>query len=79
MVREGRFRLDLYTLLSLVNLKIPPLRGRPGDIVFLAERFLEKIGRSTGIFRTIPKETLRVLETYDWPENTRELERAIGE
>jgi DNA-binding NtrC family response regulator len=78
MVREGRFRIDLYTLLSLVNLKIPPLRGRPGDIAFLAERFLEKIGRSTGIFRTIPKETLRVLETYDWPENTRELERAIG-
>jgi two-component system response regulator HydG len=78
IVREGRFRLDLYTLLSLVNLKIPPLRGRPGDIVFLAERFLEKIGRNTGIFRTIPKETLRVLETYDWPENTRELESAIG-
>jgi DNA-binding NtrC family response regulator len=79
MVREGRFRIDLYTLLSLVNLKIPPLRGRPGDIAFLAERFLEKIGRSTGIFRTIPKETLRMLETYDWPENTRELERAIGQ
>jgi two-component system response regulator HydG len=79
MVRDGRFRIDLYSLLSLVNLKIPPLRGRRGDIAFLAERFLEKIGRSTRIFRTIPQETLRVLETYDWPENTRELERAIGQ
>jgi DNA-binding NtrC family response regulator len=79
MLREGRFRIDLYRILSLVNLKIPPLRGRPGDIVFLAERFLEKIGRSTGIFRTIPLETRRVLETYDWPENTQELESAIGQ
>jgi two-component system response regulator HydG len=77
-VRDGRFRIDLYRFLSLVNLKIPPLRGRPGDIVFLAERFLEKIGRITGIFRTIPQETLRVLETYDWPENTQELESAVG-
>jgi DNA-binding NtrC family response regulator len=79
MIRDGRFRIDLYRLLSLVNLKIPPLRNRRGDIAFLAERFLEKIGRSTRIFRTIPQETLRVLETYDWPENTQELERAIGQ
>jgi two-component system response regulator HydG len=79
MVRDGRFRMDLYRLLSLVNLKIPPLRNRPGDIVLLAERFLEKIGRRTGIFRTIPQDTLRVLEAYNWPNNTRELERAIGQ
>ncbi len=79
MVREGRFRIDLYKLLSVVNLRIPPLRGRPGDIVFLVERFLEKVGRNTGIFRTISHETLRVLETYDWPENTQELESAIGQ
>jgi DNA-binding NtrC family response regulator len=79
MVREGRFRIDLYKLLSLVNLRIPPLRGRPDDIVFLAERFLERIGHSTGILRTIPQETRRVLETYDWPENTQELESAIGQ
>ena len=79
MVREGRFRMDLYRLLSLVNLNIPPLRGRPADIVFLAERFLERIRCRTGIARTIPPETRRVLETYDWPENARELEGAIGQ
>jgi DNA-binding NtrC family response regulator len=79
MVSEGRFRIDLYKLLSGVNLRIPPLRGRPEDIVFLVERFLENVGRNTGIFRTISQETLRVLETYDWPENTRELESAIGQ
>jgi two-component system response regulator HydG len=78
MLKDGRFRISLYRLLSLVNLKIPPLRGRPGDIVFLAERFLEKIGHRTGLFRTIPQDTLRVLETYDWPQNTQELESAIG-
>jgi DNA-binding NtrC family response regulator len=77
MVREGRFRMDLYRLLSLVNLKIPPLRGRQDDIAFLAERFLEKAGRATGTSRTLSKETLRALETYDWPENTQELEIAI--
>jgi DNA-binding NtrC family response regulator len=77
MVREGRFRMDLHRSLSLVNLRIPPLRGRPGDIAFLAERFLEKAGRAIGISRSLPQETLRLLETYDWPENTRELESAI--
>jgi len=79
MVRVGRFRMDLYRHLSLVNLKIPPLRGRPDDIAFLAERFLEKIRNRTGISRTLSSETLRMLETYDWPENTQELEVAITE
>jgi DNA-binding NtrC family response regulator len=77
MLKDGGFRMDLYCSLSLVNLKIPPLRRRPEDIAFLAQRFLEKIGRVTGTVRTLAQETLRVLETYDWPENTQELETAI--
>lgn len=77
MLKDGRFRMDLYCSLSLVNLKIPPLRQRPEDIAFLAQRFLERIGRVTGVVRVLPEETLRVLEVYDWPENTRELETAI--
>jgi DNA-binding NtrC family response regulator len=77
MLKEGTFRMDLYCSLSLVNLKIPPLRRRPEDIAFLAQRFLDKVGRSTGVVRTLSQETLQVLETYDWPENTRELETAI--
>jgi DNA-binding NtrC family response regulator len=77
MLKDGAFRMDLYCSLSLMNLKIPPLRHRPEDITFLAERFLEKIRRVTGVVRILPQETLRVLETYDWPENTRELETAI--
>ena len=77
MVKDGLFRIDLYRLLSVVNLKIPPLRGRPDDIVFLAERFLEKIQRQTGLTRTLSNETLQMLETYDWPDNVRELEHTI--
>jgi DNA-binding NtrC family response regulator len=77
VVNQGRFRMDLFRLLSVVNLKIPPLRGRSDDIAFLAERFLEKIGSTTGIPRTLSQETLRMLATYDWPENTLELEAAI--
>jgi DNA-binding NtrC family response regulator len=77
MLKDGGFRMDLYCSLAIVNLKIPPLRHRPEDIAFLAERFLERIGRSTGVVRTLPQETLRVLEAYDWPENTSELETVI--
>lgn len=77
MVREGLFRMDLYRLLSVVNLKIPPLRGRPEDIAFLAKRFLEKMQRQTGLTHTLSNETLRMLETYDWPDNVQELEHTI--
>ncbi len=77
MVRTGLFRMDLYRLLSVVNLRIPPLRGRPDDIAFLAQRFLEKIQRQTGLTHSLSDETLRMLETYDWPDNVRELESTI--
>lgn len=78
MVRDGLFRMDLYRLLSVVNLRIPPLRGRPDDIAFLTKRFLEKIHQQTGISRTLSKETLEMLETYDWPDNVQELEDTIA-
>jgi two-component system response regulator HydG len=77
MMREGRFRLDLYRLLSVVNLRIPPLRGRPEDIALLAKQFLEKIPHQNGIKRTLSDETLRMLQTYDWPDNVRELKQSI--
>jgi DNA-binding NtrC family response regulator len=77
MVKEGLFRMDLFRLLSVVNLRIPPLRGRPDDILFLAKRFLEKIQQESGLTRTLSKETLDMLETYDWPENIRELEDSL--
>jgi DNA-binding NtrC family response regulator len=78
MINEGRFRLDLYQSLSIVNLKIPPLRGRTEDIGFLAQRFLDKLGQGTGVYRTLSPETLQILKTYEWPENTDELENTIA-
>jgi DNA-binding NtrC family response regulator len=77
LVNNGSFRMDLYSLLSIVNLKIPPLRGRRSDIALLAQRFLERIGHRSGTVRTLSQETLRMLEGYDWPGNTLELEHAI--
>ena len=77
MVKTGLFRADLSRLLSVVNLRIPPLRGRPNDIVFLAKRYLERIQHKTGIKRTLSEETLRMLESYDWPDNVRELEESL--
>ena len=79
LVKEGLFRMDLYRLLSVVNLRIPPLRGRPDDIAFLAKRFLEKIQGRSGLTRALSNETLRMLETYDWPDNVWELEDAISQ
>jgi two-component system response regulator HydG len=77
MVEQGRFRKDLFFRLSVVNLRIPPLRERRGDIPLLAMHFLEKMQRETGVARTFSGDTLRVLSEFDWPGNVRELENAI--
>jgi DNA-binding NtrC family response regulator len=77
MVEQGRFRKDLYFRLNVVNLRIPPLRDRRGDIPLLAMHFLEKMQRETGVARTFSGDTLRVLSEFDWPGNVRELENAI--
>ena len=77
MVEQGRFRKDLYFRLSVVNLRIPPLRERRGDIPLLALHFLEKMQQETGVVRTFSEDTLLVLSEFDWPGNVRELENAI--
>jgi DNA-binding NtrC family response regulator len=77
MVEQGRFRKDLYFRLSVVNLRIPPLRDRRGDIPMLAMHFLERAQRESGVERVFSDETLRLMSQYDWPGNVRELENAI--
>jgi DNA-binding NtrC family response regulator len=77
MVEQGRFRKDLFFRLNVVNLKIPPLRERRGDIPLLAMHFLARMERETGVERTFSDESLRVMAEYDWPGNVRELENAI--
>jgi DNA-binding NtrC family response regulator len=78
MVREGKFREDLYYRLNVVNLHLPPLRERRDDIPLLAQHFLEN---SVQQFKKKPKRfsqlALHALEEYGWPGNVRELENAV--
>jgi DNA-binding NtrC family response regulator len=76
-VRQGAFRQDLYFRLNVVQIKIPPLRERKGDIPLLVNSFLEKFSDSDGNVRTISEDAMAHLVAYDWPGNVRELENAI--
>ena len=74
MVREQRFREDLYYRLKVVPIHVPPLRERREDILPLARHFLEQFNRAfSKDFRAIDSEAERVLMTYPWPGNIREL------
>ena len=78
MVQEKSFRQDLLYRINTVELKLPPLREREGDVALLAEHFLhiytDKYNRSG--FRLTPA-TMRRLEQYSWPGNIRELQHVI--
>src|SRR6185437_3565853 len=73
-VADGTFRRDLYYRLNVLTLRIPPLRNRKSDIPLLAEYFLERLARLTGMRRSISDEAMKVMMAYDWPGNVRELE-----
>jgi len=78
LVREGRFRADLHYRLKVVEIEMPPLRERKGDIPPLAEHFLGKISRELhSEVRGLTKEALNRLTSYNWPGNVRELEHAL--
>jgi DNA-binding NtrC family response regulator len=78
-VESGRFRADLYYRIAVVELAIPPLRVREGDVALLAHMFLEEYdaaaGRST--FRSFDLAALRAVVDYPWPGNVRELQNAM--
>jgi two-component system response regulator FlrC len=77
-VREGKFREDLLFRLNVVNLKIPPLRERPGDIIALAHFFAKKYAEANGLtMRPLSREAERSLAISRWPGNVRELENTI--
>ncbi|CAN7582515.1 sigma-54 dependent transcriptional regulator [Phenylobacterium sp. LjRoot225] len=77
-VKEGTFREDLLYRLNVVNLKLPPLRERPGDIIALAEHFVKKYAAANGVpERALAAEARRRLVTHRWPGNVRELENAM--
>jgi DNA-binding NtrC family response regulator len=78
LVREGRFREDLFHRLNVISVHLPPLRERKEDVPLLVERFLRRFGQENNkppqIF-THP--AMKLLMDYDWPGNVRELENAV--
>jgi two-component system nitrogen regulation response regulator GlnG len=72
LVREGRFREDLYYRLAVVKLKLPPLRERSADIELLARQFAQDLGCTE-----LPQHVLEELATRNWPGNLRELKNAL--
>lgn len=77
-VKEGRFREDLLYRLNVVNLRLPPLRERPGDVGLLAEHFARKYAAANGLpDRPFSEEARRRLLSHRWPGNVRELENAV--
>ena len=77
-VKKGNFREDLYYRLNVINLHMPPLRERRGDITILIEHFLDKYRYKPGAPPTkISEEAVEMLERYDWPGNVRQLENEI--
>jgi DNA-binding NtrC family response regulator len=77
-VKEGVFREDLLYRLNVVNLRLPPLRERPGDVLALAEFFVRKYAAANGApERPLSAEAKRRLAAHRWPGNVRELENAM--
>lgn len=77
-VREQTFREDLLYRLNVVNLRLPALRERPGDIPAIAEHFIKKYAAANGLQpKPFSKEAARRLVLHRWPGNVRELENAM--
>ena len=78
LVREGRFREDLYHRLNVISIHLPPLRERKEDIPLLIDRFLGVFCRENAKpQRAFTNAAMKLLMDYDWPGNIRELENAV--
>lgn len=71
-VKEGKFREDLYYRLNVIDLHLPALKDRSGDVPLLVSRFLREFGG-----KSVSPEAMRLLEAYPWPGNVRELRNAL--
>lgn len=78
LVEASSFRQDLFYRINVIELRVPPLRDRRGDIAMLAARFLERLDRDTGgMASQLTPDALKSLESYDFPGNVRELENVL--
>src|SRR3989338_10219775 len=76
-IRDGRFREDLYYRLNVIPVHVPPLRERAEDILPLLEYYFRCFAGEISKPKHISKEALRVLQSYDWPGNIRELKNLV--
>ena len=77
MVREKKFREDLFFRLNVINLVVPPLRDRPESILPFTYHFLEKYNSLYRFSKQIDQKVISLFLEYDWPGNVRELENLI--
>ena len=78
LVKEGRFREDLYYRISEITIHIPSLKEREGDALVLAKAFLDRFNKELGHnIRGFDEEAVRAIENHDWPGNVREMESRI--
>ena len=78
LIKQGKFREDLYYRLNVVPIALPPLREHPSDVPLLVRHFIEKICREENLAaKQISHETLGRLAGHDWPGNVRQLENAV--
>ncbi|MBM2835184.1 MAG: atoC 4 [Candidatus Brocadiaceae bacterium] len=77
-IEEGRFREDLYYRIKVVNIKIPPLRHRSEDIPLLVNRFIQYFSeKHQKRIASISSEAMKILISYNWPGNVRQLKNII--
>jgi formate hydrogenlyase transcriptional activator len=78
MVKEQKFRSDLYYRLKVFPITLPPLRKRPEDIALLVRHFAQKFAiRMKKRIETVPAEAMKAMQAYPWPGNVRELENFV--
>ncbi len=78
MVEKGRFREDLYYRLNVVEIKLPPLRERNGDVIILVNHFLNEFCKKNNMkVPEIDTEVIKILEGYNWKGNIRELKNTV--
>ena len=78
LVREGRFREDLYYRLKVIEIPIPPLREHMEDIAILADYLIKRINKRLGThIQGIKPESMQLMMSYEWPGNVRELENIL--
>ena len=79
LIRDGRFREDLFYRIAEVSIRLPPLRERAGDAVILAQHFLEQAAtRNRRPVRSFTAKALKAIDAYPWRGNVRELENSVN-